>query len=101
MTPHKLQHHTPEHLKPFVCKVCDPPRGFITMYKYRNHVNSHTGAKPYTCDFCSRTFNDHSNKFKHMRRAHNDQYVSRKEKKQKESEESQGAALATVIFKSE
>ena len=87
MTPHKLQHHTPDHLKPFLCKICDPPKGFISASKYRMHVNTHTGATPFGCDFCSRTFRDGSNKFKHMRQVHKGQYLSRKEKKAREGEQ--------------
>merc|ERR1711860_331944 len=40
---HKLQHHTEEHLKPFVCTTCKPVKGFITKLEYQNHVSIHTG----------------------------------------------------------
>jgi len=70
---HKIQRHTPEHLKPYVCYTCDPPKGFISRIKLQDHKNVHTGEKPWACDFCSYTCSNYSNKIKHMKASHREQ----------------------------
>lgn len=37
---------------------------------FQNHHNLHTGKRPYTCPFCSRTFANGSNCRSHKRRMH-------------------------------
>merc|ERR1719376_389420 len=74
---HKGMKHTPEHLKPYVCKICDPPKGFLTSYKLKNHANILTGAKPWQCDYCTYNCADISNLYKHMKSSHNEQYAAR------------------------
>ena len=42
MNCHIMTVHTPDHLKPFVCKVCN--KGFITKSKLEDHTNIHLGT---------------------------------------------------------
>ena len=51
---HKKQEHTPEHLKPYQCNVCQ--KGFAKRSNWISHQNVHTGAKPYACPYCSQAF---------------------------------------------
>ena len=67
---HILQYHTPEMEKPFICKICNPPKGFIKEYLYKEHLNIHTGERPFVCKYCPATFKNCANKFKHIREAH-------------------------------
>ena len=45
MKNHVLANHTEEHLKPFICQICR--KGFATQEKLGNHMNIHTGNKPW------------------------------------------------------
>ena len=65
---HMLSKHTPEDQKPYHCKVCN--KGFIKSEALKEHGYIHTGERPYSCDYCARTFGDRSNKLKHMKQAH-------------------------------
>lgn len=70
MKRHKLAKHTAEHLKPYLCRICEPLKGFLTRMSYEEHCNIHTGARPYVCNYCSKTFSNHSNKRKHIMQSH-------------------------------
>ena len=54
MKRHMMATHTPDHLKRFQCELC--PKGFATRDNLSDHINVHTGEKPYKCKFCSATF---------------------------------------------
>jgi len=54
MSKHKLQMHTPEHLRPYQCKTCG--KGFMARKNYEEHQNVHTGAKPFLCPHCGQGF---------------------------------------------
>jgi len=73
---HKLKHHTPDALKPFVCKVCT--KGFINKQVFGEHMNIHTGERPFKCDFCTKTFTNSGNKRKHIRESHRDEEAAKK-----------------------
>ena len=45
---HKLQKHTPNHLKPYPCNICD--KGFYSIVPYKDHMNMHKGIKPHKCE---------------------------------------------------
>ena len=67
---HNLKHHTPEHLKPYQCSICDPVRGFISSVDLNDHMNTHTGEKPYECNICSAAFRSNGNLAAHIRSTH-------------------------------
>ena len=48
---HMRQNHTSNEDKPFKCDVCG--KGFISKFHRDEHVNIHTGAKPFKCKYCS------------------------------------------------
>jgi len=75
---HVQKYHTPLSKMKFQCKFCN--KGFICKQKYFNHLNIHTGEKPHVCKFCPKNFTDLSNCKKHMREAHNEQYLLSKTK---------------------
>ena len=63
-----LCHKKSEHLgqkKSFLCSVCG--KSFTTKHTLQQHVNVHTGARPYSCEICSSSFSyesalrDHKN----------------------------------------
>ena len=67
---HMLSFHTPDHLKPFQCTTCDPPKGFAVKQSLRDHMNTHTGMKPYKCKQCDAAFNSSGNLAAHKRSVH-------------------------------
>ena len=79
MRSHVLHQHTAQADMPFKCELC--PKGFVDRGKYQDHMNTHTGERPYSCDYCSNTFSNNSNKFKHIRESHHDEYQKRKAKR--------------------
>lgn len=62
---HMKTKHTPNEDLKFKCDICG--KGFISNGKLQNHVNIHTGAKPYKCKFCNATFGDSANYRAHER----------------------------------
>ena len=60
--------HTEEHLKPFQCLACQ--KGFVTKLRLNDHMNIHTGNKPYICKFWQRGFADKGNQRMHEKTTH-------------------------------
>jgi hypothetical protein len=50
------------------CHECG--KGFITPSKLQRHSYSHTGAKPFPCAFCAKSFSQTANLKTHMRNTH-------------------------------
>ena len=67
---HFLRKHTPEHLKPFKCTICEPLRGFISSQDLGEHMNTHTMDRPHVCHLCSAAFRSTGNLFAHIRGTH-------------------------------
>jgi len=67
---HKLQKHTEVHLKPYVCYICNPPKGFVDSHSYNDHNNIHNGEKPYSCDYCTFKCANSSNLAQHLKKNH-------------------------------
>ena len=44
--------------------------GFVSLRGLDQHMNIHTGAKPYECTYCGRGFTDDSNRRMHQKTAH-------------------------------
>ena len=53
---HIRQIHTPDSEKPehLKCKICE--KGFAEKIRLNDHMNTHTGAKPYKCKYCPASF---------------------------------------------
>ena len=47
---HMKRKHTPNEDLPYKCEVCS--KGFICHFKRDEHINVHTGAKPFKCKYC-------------------------------------------------
>ena len=54
MKRHIQSAHTPNDLKKFRCDICG--KGFVTNAFLSDHINVHTGAKPYLCKYCPMGF---------------------------------------------
>jgi len=79
---HILRNHTAESKKPYHCSVCN--KGFIKKHVLEEHMNIHTGARPYKCLFCDKSCANQSNSFKHMRTSHAEQYRAYKDAQAKD-----------------
>lgn len=51
-----------------VCEICD--KRCVNMYNLKLHYNSHTGQRPYECDYCDTSFTQPSSLKLHVRRTH-------------------------------
>ena len=51
---HMQSAHTPDDQKKYRCDTCG--KGFIENQRLSDHINVHTGEKPYKCKFCSSCF---------------------------------------------
>ena len=64
-----LKSHRKGHLPPeFKCDFC--PKMFTYKYGRDQHMNVHTGAKPYDCDLCHEKFTDPVTRGHHRRTKH-------------------------------
>jgi len=68
MYTHKLKKHTPNHLRPYQCKLCG--KGFVMKHYYEQHLNVHTGAKPFLCPHCGQGFASGGTLRGHIRGVH-------------------------------
>ena len=55
----------PERLR---CKECG--KMFKNLQTLRDHINTHTGNRPYACDTCGKTFANKANRRAHIRQSH-------------------------------
>jgi uncharacterized C2H2 Zn-finger protein len=62
---HHQQYHTSDLEKRHKCDICG--KGFIDNARLSDHLNTHTGAKPYVCKFCGNTFASKGNHRMHER----------------------------------
>lgn len=51
-----------------MCHHCG--RGFPTNMQLESHIRTHTGERPFICEFCPTTFSQQSNLYKHYRQVH-------------------------------
>lgn len=67
---HMLSAHTREEDKPWVCKICQPLKGFTDLSRYTEHMNIHLGRKPFKCPECSMSFASHGTMAGHVKGVH-------------------------------
>ena len=53
--------------KPVKCPICVPVRGFINERKLAEHLNVHTGKKPFKCKQCGAAYASEGNRNAHVR----------------------------------
>ncbi|GBP13530.1 Gastrula zinc finger protein XlCGF26.1 [Eumeta japonica] len=51
-----------------ICHHCG--KGFPTKVQLESHIRSHTGERPFICEYCPTTFSQQSNLYKHNRQVH-------------------------------
>jgi transcription elongation factor Elf1 len=65
----KSVHVQTKHMKPedreFKCHLCS--KGFVTSQRLSDHVNTHTGQRPYICQSCGKSFASHGNFYSHKK----------------------------------
>ncbi|CAO1414875.1 unnamed protein product [Diamesa serratosioi] len=65
----QVQHN---NVRAFKCDLCDKTFGF--KHSMVSHRNTHTGEKPFCCNFCSFRSGDRSTISKHKKKMHQDQH---------------------------
>ena len=54
----------------FKCFIFHSISGFVLQKGLDQHMNIHTGNKPYKCDYCGRGFADDGNRRMHQKTTH-------------------------------
>ena len=49
--------HTSEEDRKYQCPFCQ--KGFVFKRRFEDHINTHTGKKPYYCDICGHSCGDY------------------------------------------
>ena len=62
-----LKHRSNSELE-LKCKFCG--KGFVSNQRLKDHVNIHTGEKPYMCNFCGAAFASQGNWRMHQKTVH-------------------------------
>jgi len=65
---HILRNHTPWNELPYSCEECQ--KGFQDRSVWRGHLNMHSGVRSHKCRYCSRSYQNHSNRMMHEKKAH-------------------------------
>ena len=73
---HILSVHVDDKMKSFRCETCG--KGFDSTSKLSDHINTHTGAKPYLCEWCDKSYQNYSNLRSHIKSVHPDIFLTRK-----------------------
>ena len=68
--PRSLEVHERYVHRQLVCRHCE--KVFETKESLKQHVRTHTGAKPYSCRHCSECFTWHSQLKQHLLESHNE-----------------------------
>ena len=68
MTRHIDQKHTENRKRKYQCTLCG--KGFLSPQHLQDHMNIHTGAKPYMCKYCGSTYASMGNWRMHERTVH-------------------------------
>ena len=65
-------HFKAAHLAPkdrtFKCDTCG--KGFFSQQDLDDHINTHTGERPYICKYCGKGFANRANHHAHTKQAH-------------------------------
>ena len=64
--------HTPDDQKPLRCDQCG--KGFMRYSTLEDHVNIHTGNKPFMCSHCVNCYSNSSNLSNHIKEKHPENY---------------------------
>lgn len=70
LTRHIRYVHQPTNC--YKCELCG--KGYRKKYELIAHNSLHTGLAQFQCNYCTRNFYSHSNKFKHMKNMHFEEF---------------------------
>ena len=57
--------------KPYLCKICG--KGFSVGHNLNVHMRIHTGERPFCCKICNKSFRQKSAYASHLKNVHNKQ----------------------------